>query len=173
MKTAILGTIVAACLLFVMIAAADDEIQRKTLAGLQGVAVEVVPLDDPQVERDGLSPSAIQTDVELRLRQAGIPVLSREQSFRTPGKPFLVLSIGALKATPSSGLDIYPYSIKLTFEQLVILARSPGTRGLAVTWSATGKTGVVGRERLSTIRDNVRDMVDQFINAYLAANPKK
>lgn len=173
MKTAFLGTIVAACLLFAMTAAADDETQRKTLAGLQGVAVEVVPLDDPQVERDGLSPSATQTDVELRLRQPGIPVLTREQSFRTPGKPFLVLSIGVLKATLNGGLDIYPYSIKLTLEQLVILARSPGIRGLAVTWSATGMTGVVARERLSTIRDNVRDMVDQFINAYLAANPKK
>ncbi len=72
MKTAILGTIVAACLLFAVAAAGDTESQRKTLAGLQGVTVNIVPID-PQIERDGLSMSAIQTDIELRLRPRGSP----------------------------------------------------------------------------------------------------
>ncbi len=42
-----------------------------------------------------------------------------------------------------------------------------------MTWSATTKIGFAGIKRLSVIRDLANDMVDEFINAYLAANPKK
>jgi len=43
----------------------------------------------------------------------------------------------------------------------------------ATTWSATGIIGTVGSQKLGSVRDDVRDLTDQFINAYLAANPKR
>jgi hypothetical protein len=46
---------------------AQADMGRDTLRDLRGVAVAVEKLT-PEVERDGLMDSAIQTDVELRLR---------------------------------------------------------------------------------------------------------
>jgi len=169
MKTSILGTILLACLLFAMTAAADNETQRKTLAGLQAVYVTIETLDS-EVERDGLSESAIQTDVELKLRQAGIPVLTHEQWLRTPGKAWLYLNVNVHKEQSWGG---YVYGIKLHLIQEVTLTRAPRTITDAATWEAVGKVGIAGQARLSSIRDSAKDMVDQFINAHLAANPKK
>ena len=169
MKTAILGMIVAACLLFAGTAAADNETQRNTLAGLKGIYVEMESIDS-EVERDGLSASAIQTDVELKLRQAGVTVLTHDQWLRTTGKPWLYLNVNVHKEPSWGG---YVYGIKLHLIQEVTLTRAPRTIIDAATWEAVGSVGIAGQARLSHIRDAAKDMVDQFINAYLAANPKK
>ena len=55
----------------------DGKETRKTLVGLSGVYVLVETIED-DVERDGLSRAQIQTDMELKLREAGIPVLTEE-----------------------------------------------------------------------------------------------
>ncbi len=55
-KTAILRTILLACLLFAMTAAPDNETQRKTLPELQGIYVTIQTLD-PEVGREGLTPT--------------------------------------------------------------------------------------------------------------------
>jgi hypothetical protein len=169
MKTAMLGTILLTSLLFATTATADNETQRKTLAGFRGIYVSVESID-PEVERAGLSESAIQTDAELKLRLAGITVLTREQWLRTPGNPWLYLNVNVHK---DQLLDLYMFCIHLQFEQEVTLTSATRTMISAPTWQARGILGVVGIARLSVIRDDVRDMVDEFINAYLAANPKR
>jgi hypothetical protein len=59
-------------------------------------------------------------------------------------------------------------------KQDVSLTRAPNAHvDGATTWESTSYIGTVGAEKLSSIRGNVKDQVDQFINAYLAANPKK
>lgn len=42
----------------------------------------------------------------------------------------------------------------------------------ASTWDV-GVFGDVGKFNVRSLRDNVKDKVDEFINAYPAANPKK
>jgi len=145
----------------------DDETSRQSLAGLSGVYVLVEHIED-QAQRDGLLQDQIQTDVELKLRQAGITVLTQVQSFSRTGA-LLYVSVSALKN--SSGF--YAYNLDLELRQQVRLIRNPGVTVLATTWSATGRIGTVGSTRLSSLRDTVRDLTDQFINAYLAANPKR
>ena len=54
---------------------ADDEASFKDL---HGVGIVLEPLS-PEVETAGLRTTDIQTDVELKLRLAGIPVLSKEE----------------------------------------------------------------------------------------------
>jgi hypothetical protein len=44
-------------------------------------------------------------------------------------------------------------------------------RGVAETWS-TGGIGYVGMSKVRSIRDNLDDYLDIFINDYLTANPK-
>ncbi len=109
--------LLSATLVSPLVGQEDDESARKTLAGLTRIYVVVEHIPD-EAQRDGLDTTQIRTDVELKLRQAGITVL-------------------------------------------------------AGTWSATGTIATVGSHKLASLRDNVRDLTDQFINAYLAANPKR
>jgi len=69
--------------------AQDIEQTRNALRGLSGVYVMPEnPLEEEAI-RGGLSQDAIRTEVELKLRQAGIRVLSREEWEQAPGKPYL------------------------------------------------------------------------------------
>ena len=69
-------------------------------------------------------------------------------------------------------LKLYP-NVDVELRQLVTLVHNPAVSILATTWSATGIIGTVGSQKVGSVRDNVRDLTDEFINAYLAANPKR
>ena len=90
------------CFLALMVAlaspvlAGDSPFERATLAGLNGVHVLVEGMN-PDVERDGLAKSTMQTDVELRLRQVGIRVLTGTEQLLAPGRPYLYLRVSTLK----------------------------------------------------------------------------
>jgi len=66
--------------------------QKDTLKGLQGVHVLVESLN-PEVEKYDLTKQQLQTDVELRLRQNSIKVLSEEELLSTPGKSYLYVNV--------------------------------------------------------------------------------
>src|SRR5437879_13447851 len=67
--------------------ARDTEYTRATLRGLEGVWVVVEGLG-PDVEQAGLTKQQLQTDVELWLRKAGIPVLTEKVVLEVPGAPW-------------------------------------------------------------------------------------
>lgn len=144
-----------------------EQRQRKTLVGLTGVGVSVeVKSVKSDAETEGLAPSTLRTDVELRLRQSGIRVLTDPDDAVKQGTLQLIVR------TVKSEHGFYAFHIDLKLWQLVTLIRDPSIASAAPTWS-TGDGGFIGNKRLSEIRDRVRDMVDRFINAYLAANPKR
>jgi hypothetical protein len=143
--------------------------ESRTLAGLFGVQV-VVESMDLDAARDGLTTSSLQTIMELRLRQAGIRVLTETENLRAPGNPYLYVNVGTGKE-PSLG--IYVYHLSLTLRERVRLDRNPDTREFAETWHARGQFGYIPVRRLHEVRISVEEQVDEFINAYLAANPKR
>ena len=145
------------------------ELEQATLAGLTGVGVIVLEMG-PDAEIGGLAKSTLRTDVELRLRQAGIRVLGENEALAAPGSPYLYLHVNTAK--PQGG-DIYAISIYLGLAQGVRLTRNPAIASMGTTWRARGTIGTAPANRLHQVRDAVRDNVDEFINAYLAANPKK
>ncbi len=149
-------------------AAQDTKSERATLAGLTGVYVLVEAMT-PDAERDGLARSTLQTDVELKLRQAGIRVLSENEFTEVPRSPMLYLRVSTFRR---SELSVSAFHIKLEVAQVVRLVRDPTITLPAATWEIN-RLGLVGSDKLSKVRENVRDAVDQFINAYLAANPKR
>jgi len=145
---------------------ADDERQRQTLAGLRGVSIVVEDVN-PDAEKDGLTAAALHADIEGKLRQAGIAVLTEDQAARASGAPHLYLKLSAMK----HAAGFYAFHIQLGVRQRVILLRASRGIGFATTWSATDVLGTVNWASLPSIREDVMAKVDQFTKAYLAANP--
>ncbi len=65
------------------ILAVDSESTRESLRGIPGVYVLIEHLN-PDAESDGLTRTQLRTDVELKLRLAGIKVFTREERFLGP-----------------------------------------------------------------------------------------
>ena len=138
----------------------DNEIARKTLRGLEGVYV-LISLDEkiPQV---GLLESQSRTDVEEKLRTAGIKVLLDK-----PGVPWMRVHLYSL----NNNQDIV-YMVHLDLIQDAHLIKNYKLTRLTrvITWS----TGYLRRTyRIEDVRSDIKDLTDQFINAYLSVNPKK
>jgi hypothetical protein len=128
--------------------------------------VVVENLDNPDAEKDGLTRDQIQTDVELHLRLAGIKVLTMEQRQATPGMPYLYVNLNTVK-----NRETYSFSIEITLRQRVNLRRDPNISVAAATWDVR-RIGTVGSADLNHVRDDIKDDVDKFINAWLSVNPK-
>lgn len=141
----------------------DDQ---KALVGLKGVMATLEDLD-PEVERLGLTPDQLKTDIELRLRKAGIRVLTEKEWLRTSGKPWFHISITTLYSAIGPG--IWSITINAKLNELVTLAR--GFQVFGAIWDKN-LTGTVATAKVPQMRNKVGDVVDKFINDYLAANPK-
>jgi hypothetical protein len=136
---------------------------RNVLQGLDGIRVEVKRIK-PEIERDGLFASILQTDVELKLRMAGIKVFSEGEEPAIPSAPYLFLNVDAMKSSIG-----YAYRIQLSLREPVTLARK-ALKVVGTTFRTQDQFGI--SPHLSDIREEVRDVVDEFINAWLQANAK-
>jgi hypothetical protein len=137
---------------------------RETLCGLKGIMVFIEDIDS-DVEKHGLTKSLLQKEVESRLRQAEIPVLTREEAYIAPGKPYLYLNL----TTHNTGIELYSYSIRIEFNQDVSLIREPSIRTSATTWVAN-MVGIVGAQNLRAVTEDVTQLTDKFVHDYVAAN---
>ncbi len=157
----------------VMVAASS---WAQDLKGLTGIRVEVAKID-PDAEKEGLAKATLQADVEQKLRQAGLPVVTGA------GDVSSVLSVSVkLYKKPLSEIfgtnappgGLYAFCLGLELYESVMVPRPPGgsTAHIAVTWG-TQQIGLVGTGRLRELRQVVGEHVDRFIIAYLAANPKQ
>ena len=115
----------------------------------------------------GLSENQLQTDVELRLRQAGLTVPNAVVST----SPYLYVCVGLLTGDgPANGLFMFSFEVSL-IQTAVVPANNAFT--VVPTWSSGG-IGIATGDRLApSVRSHIADLVDMFINAYLSVNPKK
>ena len=132
---------------------------RNTLRGLQGFPVVVARLG-AEIEKDGLTKEQLQTDTEQRLRMAGIKVFSLEEAAQEKGSPYFYLHVHVDKL--KSGCYSYNISTELI---------EPAYPLWETAWTQLELMGLSCN--LSEIRQQAQDMVDEFINEYLAANQKQ
>jgi len=137
---------------------------QDTLHGLKGIMVFIEDIES-EVEDHGLTKMLLKKEVESRLRQAEIPVLTADEAFNTVGKPYLYLNL----TTHNTGIDLYSYSIRIEFNQDVCIIREPSIRASATTWSSN-VVGIVGAANLPAITEDVIGLTDRFIHAYHTAN---
>lgn len=165
----------AACLAAQTPHFARDE---QSLRGLAGVSVTV---DFPN-EHGGEVPqeAELQTAVELKLRQAGIRVVSlSELPQMTAPVGSLNVIVSIVKSITVNGAPLgYAYCIRIAVYQAARLIGNDIAAALGpfvvTTWDSSGAIGVIGRENASKlIRDAVGAKVDEFAKAFLAQNPRK
>lgn len=168
MRRALAALILATCLLGAWAwpaLAETGQSARQTLRGIKGVMVVITGIS-PEAEKDGLKKSDLQADVEARLKQAGIRVLSRAERFQAPGQPHLYVRFIDQKR---SDMALYAISIAVHLEQHVRLTRDAKVLVPAETWGMTGVVSVGARE-LQNVRHLVVEYVDMFVEAMNAAN---
>ena len=153
--------LVALTLLALVTTAFGEEIMRRTLVGIKTMSVSVSITGAP----DGtVSDATVQTDVELRLRQSGLRIVDVD-------KADAVLEVDVIVLQDSEGRG-FVYRADLNVWQSVFLPRVARTTA-AKTWYARGVVGMAGTSRFTeVVRQVLRDKTDEFLNAYLAANPK-
>jgi hypothetical protein len=142
---------------------AASESDKKTLKGITEVYVliEEISKDSPP----GLTVAALQTDVELRLRKAGIG--AHDLSEKLPILPLLYVRVNCLSL--SNGKVACSHAIEL--QQMVRLNRDPNIISFTATTWETGGIQITSSAR--DIRGYVGDFVDIFLNDCLAINPEK
>ncbi|MFC1485468.1 hypothetical protein ACFL55_00395 [Candidatus Latescibacterota bacterium] len=141
----------------------------ESLRGLTGIYVLVENLQS-EIIADGLNEEQIQTDVELKLRLAGIKVLTREEFLKESGHPHLYIIVNSIK----NKTGLYSYSIIVSLDQSIYLQRNPEIDIFgATTWRSKYNISTVGEFYIDTsVRDAIKDRIDIFINDYLSVNPR-
>jgi len=126
----------------------------------------------PTIAAAGLTRSAIQTDVEVKLRLAGMAILSEAEMLHAPGTPYLYVNANVLAGKTGKGL--WAFNLDLSLNQGVLLERDVRLPGVnAETWRQ-GRLGMVPASAgPARIRSDIRDLVDVFLNAWLTVNPKR
>ena len=164
--------------------AEDRAMDRATLRGIQSVIVNVYSWESEwreQLKKVGLEESILQSRIELKLEKAGIPVLPEEFAKRSKTEGVLNIRVKFLEFEPArkiyrtpDGDEIekidtkknYIYAIRLNFRQMVLFPRDPALKASAITW----QTESVGSKRLALIKEDVMNVIDVFIEAYLSEN---
>lgn len=152
-----------------LVYSASEETVTRPLRGLTAIFILVEDID-PDIQGKGeITKEQIQTDVELKLRMAEIKVVSKEEYFKIPGKPFLYVNLNAIK---NSTVTYIVYHINISLNQEVYLERDSKTNVYANTWDKHA-IGLIRENKVDRIRDHIKDLVDIFINDFLSVNPKR
>ncbi len=146
--------------------AQSDSSAKETLRGLKGIAVLIGSIS-PEMARDGMEEDQLRTDIELRLRRAGITVLKVVPKPTTPNGAYLYVSIDSFR----SATGVYAFSVRVELLQEVSLTRNPSIKSVVATWKV-GSTGLMSVTQVRRIRETMGDLVDRFANDYLTVNPK-
>ena len=159
-------------LLFSLVAiasASDDKTDRATLKGVKSVCAVVEIADQAHSK---LSKEVLQTDIEGKLKQAGISVDKN-------GTTCLYLNVRALQALGRQAIGrkekpipLYAVDVRLEFLQTVALTRDPSAKTYAPTWSTANMATVASDDLGKTALEITNSLLDQFVAAYKSVNPR-
>jgi len=131
--------------------------QKDSLSGVHQLKV-LIYTSNEELRKVDLNRDILQTDIELRLRKARVPVLAPDAAWPKDYQPAaLVVSVSVAQ----DGDGVCAVAIRVS------LWRTIGSEVIICTWENIG-VGLFGK---STVRQGVRDgigeHVDHFANSYL------
>jgi len=151
-------------------------LEEDTLRGVKEFGIMINEIPDA-FQKAGLTKEKLRTDIALKLRLAGIKVLPtvemglinwKSEDRAVSFAPHLDVYIFGDKVTELRGT--YFYSVQVSFTQMALIQREPSISLPLPSWRALPVIGF-GKD-IEYIRQVVKDQVDEFLNAYLSANPK-
>ena len=164
----IAALIVLACLCWPSLAFPASFDQREVLRGLKGlkVVVENIP---PDIEGLGLTKKDVQSDVEARLRQAGLKIYP---NFQPPAMTALYVNVHVLN--PATARNVVVYSINTMLFENSYLKRDIGSVGdlkevRGADWTRA-MVGILPTANIRDIRKKLDEELSKFIADYFAMN---
>lgn len=158
-------------LIFPCIASAQNEIEREriSLQGIREVGFTANLEGSERVTSDTLlTPSSIRQQSVNQLVQADLNYVSDEEVHSSADIPFLYMHINMMEM--DNGL--VPFSIELRFYQPVKLVLNRDLQTSASTWE-TGMVGLVSLDQIPVISEAAADLVNEFIDDFIASNPDR
>jgi len=113
-------------------------------------------------EIGNLKEGVIRNDVKKLILQSGITIDEEAKG---------VLNIGVQTHQNKDKYKLVVYVISISFTQFVKTFNSNILID-AITWNST-EFGLVSIKKVETLRQNIKDLVDEFIVDFLEENPKK
>jgi hypothetical protein len=157
------------CLAGVWAVKASGQLSEKqwSLAEIKTVSVYVQGLTE-QTKKAGLRGERIRAELEKRLKELGIKVVSKEEAANLAGSPVVYVNISAFKIERAPE---YVYHAEVGLLQQVTLVRDRQIRIMSITWTK-GRLGYCpSRTLVKSVRETVGYLMDGFSKDYNAANP--
>jgi len=155
--------------LAVIASASDDKTDRATLKGIKSMCVVVEVADQAHSK---LSKEELQTEIEGKLKQAGIAI---DKS----GTTCLYLNVRVLQAIGRQAIrrkekpiPLYAVDLRLELLQTVALTRDPAVKTYAPTWSTANMATVASDDLSKAALEITTSLVNQFVTAYRSLNPQ-
>lgn len=133
------------------------------LKGLQGVYFELGKLKGP-AGYDGPFGTQVHQSVVQKFKDAGIPVLTKDEMEQTPGKPHL--NIYFSNTNPDTGCW---FSVFASLSQTMLLTRNHTIKVKAGSWGFSG--GYSADHPTRAEFDAIMLVADRFIEDFKKANP--
>ncbi len=145
-----------------------------SLEGLKGVEVIVEELKS-ELEDFNLTATQIQKEVEAKLQNAGIQILSKEdnEKIQPLRKPYLYIKVNSYKLPRRR--SSFAFSIDIALNQQVKFRGNPELKKTifySPTWYKNEVGGVTGKD-IGEIIEAVKMLTEKFIDAYQTANSKR
>ena len=134
--------------------------------GLRGISSVWVLIErlGPEEVKIGLADGIVRTDVELQLRNAGLRVISPEEAKKIAVKDNTFLYVNV--AVTSGGRAA---TVLAQFGQGAYLLRNSLPIGTAFTWT---DVSTLSRPSLDSVRSEIKDLLDKFLNEWLTQNAR-
>jgi hypothetical protein len=140
---------------------------QDSLRGVKTIAVGITIAEELEIL--GVSQRTIKTEMELKLRMAGIKVIDYDKATTKIDNSLLHFY--------ENGLERYDggivFNTKLVLIEVVKHIRLNDTKIYAGTWQSLGSIwSTPSKEYYKIMMQTINDQVNQFINQYLKDNPK-
>jgi hypothetical protein len=149
----------------------EQDIEMQSLTGISSFGVAIEGVDAANKIEPGLD-RILKTDVELKLRLAGIKVQSSPSAKSNPDA-IVAVNI-SFEKNPSHSGPVFNYIryLNVSVVQVANLIRN-GQPVMAITWTRSYYQIGPMEGAKNELRGHLDNLIDELLNEYLTVNPKE